>query len=254
VSGGKGLARNPADWAPALAVTAGVALALLPFALALPLPAVIALGAISIALRSVAPVHQHCHAHLQIFRHPTVNALYDAILALAAGNITAVWELQHVAGHHRSYLTPEADPAACGRFGNSRVAFTVLGDASSFTDSLAIARRTQRGTARLWRQQLGYLALLAGLVAWSPWLALALFVAPALLLRWAVFWVSYSQHAGAPLVDVYSGSITHFGLSNRFYLNVGHHTAHHEKPTLHWTQLPARTARIAARIPAECLR
>jgi len=77
---------------------------------------------------------------------------------------------------------------------------------------------------------------------------------PWLLLRWIVFWFSYAQHDDVPMLDVYSGSVTHFGWTNRMYLNVGHHTAHHEKPTLHWTRLPARTARILERIPSTCLR
>jgi hypothetical protein len=89
----------------------------------------------------------------------------------------------------------------------------------------------------------------------NPLLALAFVIVPWLLLRWAVFWFSYAQHDSVPMTDVYSGSVTHFnGVTNRLYLTVGHHTAHHEKPTLHWTLLPARTAQIIERIHPACLR
>jgi hypothetical protein len=41
---------------------------------------------------------------------------------------------------------------------------------------------------------------------------------------------------------------------NRVTFNIGHHTAHHEKPTLHWSLLPARTAQIRERIHPACFR
>jgi hypothetical protein len=178
---------------------------------------------------------------------------------LAAGNTTAIWELQHVHGHHQTYLTPELDPAGTQRFGHpgrwQRALFTVLGDALSFTDSLAIARtRRPRLLARLWRQQALQLAVIAAFVIADPLLAVGFVIIPNIFLRWTVFWFSYAQHHDVPLADVYSGSVTHFGWQNRLYLNVGHHTAHHEKPTLHWSRLPSRTAQIVERIPASCLR
>jgi beta-carotene hydroxylase len=96
--------------------------------------------------------------------------------------------------------------------------------------------------------------VLAIAFAVSPALAVAFVIVPWLLLRWAVFWFSYAQHDDVPMTDVYSGSVTRFDWTNRWFLNVGHHTAHHEKPTLHWTRLPARTAHIIERIPPSCLR
>ena len=246
--------RHPADWLPVGLVSAGVALAIVPFVVELALPALIAIWILSFAARSIAPVHQHCHAHLALFRSRAANAVYDAILALAAGNVTAVWELQHVAGHHQAYLGRRGDPANNLRFGRSRLVFTIAGDALSFTDSIAIGRLRRRSTVRLWRQQLGQLAVLAIAVVASPALAVAFVIVPWLLLRWAVFWFSYAQHDDVPMTNVYSGSVTRFGWTNRWFLNVGHHTAHHEKPTLHWTRLPARTAHIIERIPPQCLR
>jgi len=243
-----------ADLAPALVTTAGVALAFAAMALSLPLAALAVIWLVSFAARSIAPVHQHCHAHAKVFGVAVLDAAYDAILMLAAGNTTAVWELQHVRGHHRNYLAGTHDPARNDRFGGGRVRFTLLGDAMSIVDSLRIARGDHTARRRLVIQVAVQLAVVAALVWWQPALAIAFFVVPWLLLRWAVFWFSYAQHDTVPMLDVYSGSVTHFGWTNRMYLNVGHHTAHHEKPTLHWTQLPARSAKIVERIPASCLR
>jgi len=253
--------KHPADWLPLGVITLGVALAGLPLLVALPLAALVPLWFASLALRSVAPVHQHCHAHYAIFTSNLANAAYDVVLMLAGGNTTAVWELQHVLGHHQVYLEGARDPAYSRRFTPDgpwqRAIFTVLGDAASVRDAWRITAwrpANRRYRARLVRQVALQVAVLAALVAWQPAVALAFFVVPAVLLRWIVFWFSYAQHHGMPMHDVYSGSVTHFGWTNRWFLNVGHHTAHHEKPTLHWTRLPARTQQIVERIPSVCLR
>jgi hypothetical protein len=241
------------DLVPATVITAGVALAAVPFVAELSVPLLVAVWLVSTALRSIAPVHQHCHAHYSVFRHRVIDRTYDTILMLAAGNTTAVWELQHVRGHHQAYLGRTHDPANNARFGGGRLAFTILGDAMSITDSWRLGNPRQR--ARLVWQIALQLAALVAAFAIDPILALAFVIVPWLLLRWAVFWFSYAQHDSVPMTDVYSGSVTHFnGVTNRLYLNVGHHTAHHEKPTLHWTLLPARTAQIIERIHPACLR
>ncbi len=41
---------------------------------------------------------------------------------------------------------------------------------------------------------------------------------------------------------------------NRFCNNFGYHTAHHLKPTAHWTELPEIHAQIASRIPGHLLK
>ena len=240
------------DLVPAVVIAAGVALALVPFAVRVSPPVLVAIWIASVAARSIAPVHQHCHAHLPVFDHRIADAVYDVVLMLAAGNITPVWELQHVKGHHRSYLGRVWDPANNLRFGGGRARFTILGDAMSIVDSVRLAGRGER--VRLACHVAIQICAAVALVFADPRLALAFFGVPWLLLRWAVFWFSYAQHDRVPMTNVYTGSVTHFGWTNRLYLNVGHHTAHHEKPTLHWTQLPARTRHILERIPPACLR
>lgn len=255
----KGLLVHRLDAAPTAVITAGVALSLLPFAAQFPLPALIAIWLVSFAARSIAPVHQHCHAHRPLFRRRWANQAYDLVLMLAAGNTTAVWELQHVIGHHGAYLRREGDPAAVDRFMADgplqRIVFTVAGDFLSIADSFRIARaeRSQWRITRLCGQLALQAGSLAALFALDPWLAFWFAALPALLLRWTIFWVSWGQHHGVPNDDVYSGAVTSFGWENAVFLNVGHHTAHHEQPGLHWSLLPERTAEIRHRLPASCL-
>jgi beta-carotene hydroxylase len=252
---------HPADALPAALVSGGVVLALVPFVVELPGVVVLALAVLSFAARMVAPVHHHCHAHRRVLRGVRLNRVYDFILMLAAGNLTAVWELQHVVGHHRSHLDPIGDPAAVARFSGEgpwqRILFTIAGDALSFGDALRIAAtrpRPRQLVRRLWSQAAVQVLTLGALTACNGGMALLMFLGPNLMLRWMVFYFSFAQHHGTPAHDVYSASVTRFGWSNALFLNVGHHTAHHEQPTLHWTLLPARTAEILHRIPASCVR
>ena len=253
---------HSADRRPTAIVLTGLAIALLPFAAPLPAWALVIVWLASMAARTVAPVQQHNHAHLRIFKSRLVNLAYDQCFALAAGYTTPGWELQHVLGHHRLYLKGAADPACNHRFSGpgpwQRPLFTLLGSALSFWDAARVARALKREgkrdhLPRLLAHKATALSAL-GVFFWlDPWLAFAFLLGPHLLLRWAVFWFSYRQHEGAPMTHVYDGAITNLGPFNGWLLNVGHHTAHHERPALHWTKLPARTARIMDRIPAVCV-
>lgn len=257
----RSLIRNRADWTPVAVVCGGVALAFWPFVHRLSLPALFAVAAVALVLRSIAPLHQHHHSHHPIFRRAWANHLYDLILLAAAGNTTAVWELQHVRGHHRTFLDAKNDVAGTHRFraGNGvwhRVEFTLRADALTVVDSYRIALAQKRPWPHLLRltAQLAMHAMII-VAAWRvDWrAALLLVVLSHALLRWMVVFGSYKQHHGAPSHDVYSGSFTRFGWQNRIFLNGGHHTAHHEKPTLHWTRLPERTREILNRIPRELI-
>ena len=98
--------------------------------------------------------------------------------------------------------------------------------------------------------------LLTGLLlAWNWQVALAFVVLPNFLSAWLIWWQSYPHHHEMPCTSIYDGSMTvERWAYNRVTFNIGHHTAHHEKPTLHWTRLPERTRLIVERIPATCLR
>ena len=218
---------------------------------------------VSFAARLPGPAHQHAQGHLTIFRHGPLNALYDAILSLGTGHTTAVWELQHSLGHHLDYLDPVADVAGSERFLRRgpalirRLVFMVAADAFTIPDGYRIAARYPAKRRRLsWRltyQLAIQLALYAVLLAIDPVVALAVFVIPNVILRWLVGWVAFAQHDGVPATNTYDGSANDFGFLSRLLLNVGHHTAHHEKPTLHWSLLPTRTATIMKRIPPALL-
>jgi fatty acid desaturase len=96
------------------------------------------------------------------------------------------------------------------------------------------------------------MAVLGGLVAIDPVNALLVFVAPlppALLIQAQA---THYQHAGIASQDPLRASRNALDpIYNLRTCNLGYHTAHHLRPGLHWSRLPAYHAEIAHRIPSE---
>ena len=64
----------------------------------------------------VAAINHH-HQHLNTFKSPILNRLYELTLSLQAGVGPFAWVLHHNLGHHRNYLNqrPHAESSSSGR-------------------------------------------------------------------------------------------------------------------------------------------
>lgn len=219
---------------------------------------------VSLYVRTHAPYAQHNHGHLPVFNSKWLNRGYDVVLALVTGYPTAFWELHHNRGHHRNFLEPAKDVARIIDLETgkpmSRAWYAVRGSFTIPFDSFRIAREeAARGKPEILRKLLGelvtQLVVMGFLFWWNAPMAALFVLLPNLLASLLVWWESYVHHLDVPGDSVYSGSVTVTGERfNRVNFNIGHHTAHHEKPTLHWSLLPERTEKIADRIPAVCVR
>jgi fatty acid desaturase len=231
-----------------------------------------ALGAwwlVLFVLKRIVTAAQHGHAHLSVF-HPghrasgALNFAYDTLLGQATGLTTAEWELHHNRGHHRDYRDPAKDVFSVldphtGR-PRSRVEYSLHSSLSCWGDSLRIAReegpREGRDlVTRFWLCLAVQLGVMAAMVAVNPAMGLLFGAGQAFVVRCSVAWSSYWHHLDVPMTNVYDSSRTLIHpLHNFLGFNSGHHTAHHEKPTLHWSLLPERTRAILDRIPPSCIR
>ena len=259
-----GLLKYSVDAVPITLVVATLALAVLPFCVHLPLWLLAAVWVAVLYLRTFAPFIQHNHAHLPVFNSRALNVLYDVLLAQNTGYATALWELQHNRGHHRHFLEPEKDVATVNYPGTNtpmpRWYYAVRGNLTIHRDAIRIGLDERRSNRKSLLPKLSFeLFVQTAITAvglWiSPWLTLAFFVVPNALSALLVWWQSYPHHHELPTESIYTASITDdTGFYNWMTFNIGHHTAHHEKPTLHWSLLPPRTERIRHLIDARCIR
>ncbi len=221
-----------------------------------------AFGVFGLVMRIFVPIHQHYHAHNSVFKYRFLNNSYDFVLSLAGGNLTSVWIIHHVRGHHSEYLNPVQDVEGNFRFGNwgrfTRTVFTALGTLFSTADCFFLLKKSPSALRRKFIQSyliqitLQYLAYFLLIIIDFKLFLLFIFI-PNIFYQLVVFWYSFAQHDQMSMKDVYSSSTTNFK-NGIWLLNVGFHTAHHEKPQLHWSLLQQRTEQIIDFIPKECLR
>ncbi|MGE8317404.1 MAG: fatty acid desaturase [Comamonas sp.] len=205
-------------------------------------------------------VIHHNHTHLRMWqgRHSRfANRATDYLLTLLQGHPTFVFWPAHVANHHRHRHGP-LDAARTYRFGgdhNHLAGYLVHPLQAAwvlyplFLRWLAELRQRQPGAFwycmgqyALWLGSWG--ALLA--LDWQK--ALLLVIIPQLHgLHWLLA-TNYLQHAhadGRPLTRAArhtAGTVLNYsrnfeGLVNPLLFNIGLHTAHHEHPQAHWSEL-----------------
>lgn len=204
-------------------------------------------------------VIHHNHTHLRMWRGRRANRATDLCITLLQGHPTFVFWPAHVANHHR-HRHGERDVARTYRFGGDTnhllgyllhplQAVVVL--YPHILGWLAALRRRGPGAFRYCLAQyavwLGSWALLLA-IDWRR--ALLFVIVPQLHgLHWLLA-TNYLQHAhadgsprrdkGAP-GDTQGGALNYArnfeGLVNPLLFNIGLHTAHHENPHAHWSEL-----------------
>jgi fatty acid desaturase len=208
----------------------------------------------------VGVIH-HNHVHRHLWRGRLANRLTDFWITLLQGHPTFVFWPAHVANHHRHRHGPQ-DAARTYRFARGDTndlpgyllhplqAAVVL--YPMFVAWLARLRLRQPGAFRYCMAQYAlWLGLWAGLLALDWRRALLFVILPQLHgLHWLLA-TNYLQHAHAdgrpPLRDNGAPGETpgialnyarNFeGLINPLLFNIGLHTAHHENPHAHWSEL-----------------
>ncbi|RYF67028.1 MAG: fatty acid desaturase [Comamonadaceae bacterium] len=207
----------------------------------------------------VGVIH-HNHTHLRMWRGRIANRVTDFYITLLQGHPTFVFWPAHVANHHR-HRHGTRDAARTYRFAggdtNHLLGYLLHPVQAAwvlyplFIGWLAQLRRKRSGAFAYCIAQyavwLGSWALLLA-IDWEK--ALLFVIAPQLHgLHWLLA-TNYLQHAHADgVVDEASGAsgdtpssrlnyARNFeGLVNPLLFNIGLHTAHHENPHAHWSEL-----------------
>jgi len=247
-----------ADSGPVAFVVAAFVLRMAIWATATPLVCVISVLPLAVLGMFVAPINHH-HQHVNSFRAAWLNRVYDLLLALQSGVAPYSWVLHHNLGHHLNYLNqpPHQSPdeshwtrADGAQMGRLEYSVHLL-----LHHQIDIVRVGLRHPRHL-RSFLLMKGPLWGLIGAGLWLrpleTVLVFLLPAFLTLFHTIWATYEHHAGCARDGHLVASMNR---DNRIYNvltgNLGLHTAHHKRPGLHWSLLPALHEKIRDQIPED---
>jgi fatty acid desaturase len=221
---------------------------------------------ISCYLALACGVVAHNHNHYPTFRSRWWNQALSNLVSIFYGYPVFAWIPTHNQNHHR-YVNRPGDDTITWRHGNNH---DVLHAASyffvsSYSQGAPIREYIQdarlRHPERYRRIRFQYLiwagmhtlALTVGLAAYgvADGVLVWLFVLglPALFALSTIMFFNYEQHVHTDAWSEKNHSRNFIGPVTNFLLfNNGFHTAHHENPGLHWSELPEAHARIQSSI------
>ncbi len=195
----------------------------------------------------------HNHHHANIFRWRPLNRLLEIVLFLQTGTSPFSWTLHHNIGHHHHYLHPQQDPSSWRhRDGRpmTRWYYDLVNAAMIYPEIWRIGPSRPRLFARFKRMLvISNLVLLCFLLI-DPVMALIVFIAPMPIMLVLLLDNTWLQHSG---LDTRHHLTASRNVENRLYnltsWNLGYHAAHHLRPGVHWSALPALHATIRPQIP-----
>lgn len=195
----------------------------------------------------------HNHHHVNIFTRRPLNRLLEVVMYLQTGTSPLSWTIHHNIGHHHDYLHPARDPAAWVHPDGSRMSrlyYDLVNAARIYPEIWRIGRAHPQLFARFRRWFLVSNLVLLGFFLVDPLMTLVVFVGPMVVLLVLLLDNTFLQHSGLSMANHLVASRN---VENRLYnltsWNLGFHAAHHMRPGIHWTELPALHARIRPQIP-----
>jgi fatty acid desaturase len=209
----------------------------------------------------------HLHIHRPFSRRPPLNIILDLSLGAVTGMTSSNWRIQHLYGHHRGFDLPYRGGRTILKAYSAvrAVAFSATAIwetfaspiAESFRKGMLANIRTPISYRWAFFEQLLLLAFVAVLTILQPRTVLIYLLPWYILTQFITRYVDYLNHYGCdehsenPYLRANNSLSRWFNLTTH---NFGYHTAHHIRPSAHWTELPAIHAGIANRIPERHLK
>ena len=208
----------------------------------------------------VAPINHH-HQHLNAFKSPILNRVYELTLSLQAGIAPYAWVLHHNLGHHRNYLNQrphdQVDESKWTRRDGSkmnRIEYTIDLLLHHQLDIIRVGRGYPKYFHRFLLMKIPLWSLIGLALYYNPMNAVLCILLPGYIALAHTAWVTYEHHAGFYPTDHYNASYNNLNpLFNFITCNLGYHTAHHRRPGVHWSLLPNVHEEIKEHIPANMI-
>jgi len=213
----------------------------------------------AMAMAVPVAVISHNHNHLKMWKNGTLNTLTDYWLTLFYGFPVFAWIPTHNMNHHK-FTNREGDYTITYRYSERNNLLTLLTyptisgifQQKPTRDYLKAMWSNPRHRKRFWAaiSQYVVLALFLAVTLWIDWRKTVLYIIiPQQFSLFSVLCFNYLQHVHADEESEFNHSRNIVGPGlNLFLFNNGFHTAHHNKPGLHWSLLPQEHARIADKV------
>lgn len=249
------LFKNPADRIPALLAFAATAASFAVYFWVDSPWLLLGFWLLMVPLRGAMGAWSHHHQHCFTFRSDALNRALEFGHLTQTGISTHLWVLHHVLGHHVRFLDQTKDESRWARRDGTKMGmleYVLVVTCTAYWRAFLVARKHRKYMAGyLFWGALGFGAV--GAAIWyRPIPGLLVFVLPMVTTLLWVVWATYDHHAGLPTDDHWGAS---YNIENPVYnfvtCNLGYHTAHHYRPGVHWSDLPALHARVRHRIPPE---
>lgn len=201
---------------------------------------------------------KHNHTHCATFGPRWLNRLMDFWLTLLTGTSTSGIRVAHQVLHHGNNQSPD-DFVRCSLVAHLPPGLALLQYVPLVVKEVWKKRGPQHVSQRCTALQRDclieriFLWLFLGYIVFSHgWMALLMLGIPWLFGQWFLIAMNLPQHDGCDAESAWAHSRNVTGwLANGLFLNNGYHTAHHEWPSRHWSELrELHEQRVAREIPA----
>ena len=210
---------------------------------------------VSMLPKGMTCAFNHHHQHLSTFHSRLLNRSLEVVYALQTGVTSHTWTLHHTVGHHQNYLDQSADESRWRRKSGSpmgRIEYSFITGITAYYRAWKAGKNYPKYRATFQRMLIPVIAAVAFLVYLRPFAGTAIFLVTPLAMLFGTAWATYDHHSQRP-TDPALGATTNVlsPLYNFWTGNLGFHTAHHFRPSAHWSKVPSIHALIAKQIPAD---
>lgn len=209
---------------------------------------IVVLVVLNCLLSFICAVTVHNTVHLPIFRYKWMNRVYQVLLSFTYGHPVSAYVPGHNLSHHRYTQTAKdnirTDKARFRINFFNQLLFMPIMSGDILKSEMRFARKMYKEKPSWFRQYLLELVLVfgvkIGLLIYNWQCGLLFMILPHYYAAWGIVSTNFFQHDGCDENHPYNHSRNFTGtFFNWFLFNNGYHGAHHMKPSLHWSLLPA---------------
>lgn len=215
----------------------------------------VAWAAFSMLPKAGTCAFNHHHQHVSTFHHAWANRLLEVMYFLETGVSSQAWVLHHSLGHHLHYLDQGKDESRWARDDGSRMGeweYALVTTLTAYPRAWAVGAKHPHQRRIFFFMGIVSALVMTALVAYRPLQGLVLFVFVPFGMLFGTALATYTHHSDRSTENDF---VACNNIIQRFYNamtgNLGYHTAHHHRPGMHWSKLPALHAEIRSKIPKE---